>query len=362
MDQLIQQVGRLLARFDWTSVVDILILALLIYGLLSILQGTRAEILFRGVIIVLLVGFVVISIWPEQLPVLRWLIQNSVQVLLVAILVIFAPEMRRALEQIGHTGDFINRPLSHRTQDATLLMIDQVVAAAVYLSNQRWGGLIIIERTTGLQDIANKGVQVNGEVSSALLGNIFVPNTPLHDGAVIIRQNRVVAAACVLPLSENLGQNEHFGTRHKAAVGITEQSDAVAVVVSEETGNISIANNGRIYTKLSRESLREMLVSLLQPSALRSERRNGRRIVNRNLQRPVNGHKQTEEKGKPAALGKELEDLNESSPIIQTARPDGDETRRAIIEGKPAEGKTKSETVSLSTKSEEKVRSERREP
>ncbi|MEI6045888.1 MAG: diadenylate cyclase CdaA, partial [Chloroflexota bacterium] len=268
MEQLIQQVGRLLARFEWSSVVDILILALLIYGLLSILQGTRAEILFRGVLIVLLAGFVIVSMWPSELPVLRWLVNNSLQVLLIAILVIFAPEMRRTLEQIGHTGDFINRPLSHRSPDAILLLVNVVVASATYLSNQRWGGLMILERTTGLQDIVNKGIPINGEVSSALLGNIFVPNTPLHDGAVIIRQNRIVAAACILPLSDNLTPHEHFGTRHKAAVGISEQSDAVAVVVSEETGKISIASGGRIYTALTRETLREMLISLLQPVAL----------------------------------------------------------------------------------------------
>ncbi len=349
MDQLSQQVSRLLTKFDWTSVVDILILALLIYGLLSILQGTRAEILFRGMIIVLLTGFVVVAIWPTQLPVLRWLATNSVQVLLIAILVIFAPEMRRALEQIGHTGDFINRPLTHRAQDSNLQMIDEVVTAAVYLSNQRWGGLMIIERTTGLQDIANKGVQVNGEVSSALLGNIFVPNTPLHDGAVIIRQNRVVAAACVLPLSDNLGNSEHFGTRHRAAVGITEQSDAVAVVVSEETGKISVANNGRIYTHLSNEQLRNMLISLLQPSLLRSERRRPRStsslkspVIHPNGNSNGNGKIATVPKVTPAEKGtsnakKEIPSITLAPRTEEKPRngndQNGDETRRAVIKG-----------------------------
>lgn len=356
MEQLGQQVGRLLARFDWTSVVDILILGLLIYGLLSILQGTRAEILFRGVIILLLAGFVVTAIWPTQLPVLRWLVTNSLQFLLVAILVIFAPEMRRALEQIGHTGDFINRPLAHRSQDATLLMIEEVVAAAVYLSNQRWGALMIIERTTGLQDIANKGVSVNGEVTSALLGNIFVPNTPLHDGAVIIRYNQIIAAACVLPLSDNLSKNEHFGTRHKAAVGMTEQSDAVAVVVSEETGTISVANNGRIYTKLTRDRLRDMLISLLQPNVRRQERRNGRKppTTRKPSGLPVvsNGHVKAEvNEPKTVDLAAEMEELS-----AKTGQ-EGNETRRAIIQGKPNIGAASPDT----TKAKDQVRSERRD-
>ncbi len=350
MEQLTQQVSRLLGRFDWTSVVDILILTLLIYGLLSILQGTRAEMLFRGMIIVLLAGFVLTTIWPEQLPVLRWLVTNSVQVLLVAILVIFAPEMRRALEQIGHTGDFINRPLTHRAQDAILLMIEEVVTSAVYLSNQRWGALIIIERTTGLQDIANKGIAISGDVSSALLSNIFVPNTPLHDGAVIIRNTQIIAAACILPLSDNLSQNEHFGTRHKAAVGISEQSDAVAVVVSEETGAMSVANNGRIYTKLDRETLRNMLVSLLQPGALRQEKRSkgsGKNSKPKQAQNNTARPTQSQEKPlKAKDTEKPLEITEVEEKVAKVAveekllkkEPQGDETRQAIAQSKTISG------------------------
>jgi diadenylate cyclase len=148
-------------------------------------------------------------------------------------------------------------------------MIDEVVSAAFYLSNQRWGGLVVIERETGLQDLANKGVPINGQVSSQLLVNLFVPNTPLHDGAVIIRQDQVVAAKVILPLSENLSKYERYGTRHKAALGISEQSDAVIVVISEETGHISVAFNGKLNTKLDRERLRNVLRSLLEPYSTR---------------------------------------------------------------------------------------------
>ncbi len=325
MDLLVQQVGHLLARFDATSVVDILILTLLIYGLLSILQGTRAEILFRGVIIVLLAGFIIISIWPSQLPVLRWLVTNLLQVLLVAVLVIFAPELRRALEQIGHTGDFINRPLTHRAQATILIMIDEVVAAASFLSNQRWGGLMVIERTTGLQDISDKGVHLDSEVSTELLGNIFVPNTPLHDGAVLIREHRIIAASCILPLSDNLPPGEHFGTRHKAAVGISEQSDAMAVVVSEETGKISVAYNGRLDVDLTREALRNRLILLLQPNILRPERSNNPlRIIRRS---PSHSQKNLAASVVENSNGHGLEE------IFNTRAGTGDETREAIIKG-----------------------------
>lgn len=351
MDQLVQQVGRLLARFDWTSVVDILILGLLIYGLLAILQGTRAEILFRGVIIVLLTGFVVITIWPSQLPVLRWLVTNLLQVLLVAVLVIFAPELRRALEQIGHTGDFINRPLSHRTQDAALIMLEEVVTAAFYLSNQRWGGLIVIERTTGLQDISNKGIQLDSDVTSALLGNIFVPNTPLHDGAVIIRENRISAASCILPLSDNLAQNEHFGTRHKAAVGISEQSDAVAVVVSEETGKISVAHNGRLDIDLTMEALRIRLLLLLQPQALRTDRNKGALRIIRS--RPFRTSGGGEGAGKTERSLGDRKNGKDTGILPSTTLALGDETRKAVI-------KNSSETDSKA-RSEEQVSLDRKE-
>jgi diadenylate cyclase len=268
MDQIIQQVGRILARLDFLAVVDILILVFLIYGLLSILRGTRAEVLLRGLIILFGLAFIVVNIW-SGLNVLRWIVTNSLQFIIFACVVIFAPEMRRALEQIGHTGDFINRPRTHRSNDAMRVMIDEVVSAAFYLSNQRWGGLIVIERETGLQDLANKGVPINGQVTSQLLVNLFVPNTPLHDGAVIIRQDQVLAAKVILPLSENLSKYERYGTRHKAALGMSEQSDALIVVVSEETGHISVAYNGKLNTKLDRERLRNILRSMLEPYSMR---------------------------------------------------------------------------------------------
>jgi diadenylate cyclase len=297
MDQFLQQVGRTMARLDVPAVVDILILVFLIYGLLSILRGTRAEVLLRGLIILFGVAFIVVNIWP--LTVLKWVVTNAIQFVIVASVVVFAPEIRRALEQIGHTGDFINRPRTNRSNDSLRLMIDEVVAASFYLSSQRWGGLIVLERETGLQDLANKGVLINGQVSSQLLVNIFVPNTPLHDGAVIIRHDQVIAAKVILPLSDNLSKYEQYGTRHKAALGMSEQSDAPIVVVSEETGHISIAFNGELRTKLDREQLRKNLQSLLEPYPNRFAALNLRNRNNNN-----GGHKTEDEEPTKEPVGR----------------------------------------------------------
>ncbi len=276
MTQLFDQIGRIFRQIDvLAAFVDILILVLLIYGLLSILRGTRAEVLVRGLIILFGLAFFIVNI--VQLPVLKWVVTNSLQFIIFAIIVVFAPELRRTLEQIGHTGDFINRPLAHRSGDVLHSTIEEVIATAFYLSNQRWGGLIVIERETGLQDLANRGVPINGQVSTQLLSNIFVPNTPLHDGAVIIRGDQIVAAKVILPLSERISSTEQHGTRHKAALGISEQSDAIIVVVSEETGHVSLAHGGKLITKLDRERLRYNLKTLLEPgSGLGLGRRNRR--------------------------------------------------------------------------------------
>jgi len=280
MDALIGLLSSLLSRLDVLAAIDILIVAVLIYGLLTILHGTRASVLLRGAIILFVVLFVIVNIWPLQ--VLRFLIVNSLPAILVAIPVVFAPEIRRALEQIGHTSEWLNRPLGQRSEDGLLIMISEVIKTAFNLSGQRWGGLMVIERSTGLQDVITKGggIPIEGRVTEQLLTNIFVPNTPLHDGAVIIRGDLIVAAAVILPLSDNPNIQQHYGTRHRAALGISEDSDAVAVVVSEETGAISIAVAGRLYPnpKPRREDLTETLTALIvgsrYPNQSRLRRRN----------------------------------------------------------------------------------------
>ena len=244
------------------NLLDILIVALLFWWLLDIIRGTRAVQLLRGVIVLLVAALVIGSVLP--LPTLRWLLRNAVQpALFVAIPVLFQPELRRALEALGRTGDLLSRrPFANHGGDGAAT-VNLLVRAAVQLSQRQTGALIVIERNTGLQEYADRGVIVDARLSVVLLLNIFFPNAPLHDMAVIIRAGRILAANVVLPLSENLLGSTRYGTRHRAALGISEQSDALALVVSEETGGISVANNGRIVRHLNEARLRRLLAELL---------------------------------------------------------------------------------------------------
>ncbi len=244
------------------NLLDILLVALLFWWLLDIIRGTRAVQLMRGVIVLLVVALAIGSILP--LPTLQWLLTNAVQpALLVAITVLFQPELRRALEALGRTGDlFARRPFTNNTGDLATT-INLLVRAATQLSQRQTGALIVIERNTGLQEYADRGVILDARLSAVLLLNIFFPNAPLHDMAVIIRAGRILAANVVLPLSENVLGSTRYGTRHRAALGISEQSDALALVVSEETGSISVANNGRIVRHLTEARLRKLLAELL---------------------------------------------------------------------------------------------------
>jgi diadenylate cyclase len=245
-------------RLDWVSVIDILLVSIIFYAFLTIIQGTQAVQLLRGLMIIVIITVVVTSVF--QLTAFNWLIRNSLPALLVAIPVVFQPELRRLLERLGRsTGGF----LYVRPQETALRrVIDTVARACSRLALSRHGALIVLERETGLQDIIETGVRLNAEVSEALLVTLFYPNTALHDGAVIIGQDRVVAAGCVLPLSTTDGGERQLGTRHRAALGVTEASDAITVVVSEETGIISIAHNGRIIRRLDEKRLVKVLSAL----------------------------------------------------------------------------------------------------
>jgi diadenylate cyclase len=249
-------------RFDFTSLVDIFIVALVFYWIMTIVQGTRATQLIWGIVILLIISAVLST--RREFTALNFLIERSIPVLLLSIPIIFAPELRRALEQVGHTGALLNRPFAGAfSQTQQTSMIDEVCRAAGQLARQRYGALIVIERDTGLGEFIDRAVPLDAVATRQLLITIFYPNTPLHDGAVIIRNDRVAAAAAVLPLTEQeLGGN--LGTRHRAAVGITEVSDAVAVVVSEETGQISVATDGRLRRNLTQERLRLLLLALFR--------------------------------------------------------------------------------------------------
>ncbi|HYU21041.1 MAG TPA: diadenylate cyclase CdaA [Chloroflexota bacterium] len=260
MEGLLHAISTALAQLDWRSLVDILIVAVIVYWLLTLIQGTTAVMLVRGIVGLLLVGTVLGNLF--NLTVLSWVLRNSLPALIVAVPILFQPELRRALEQVGRAGGFLpHAPVLTNSGR----VVDVVALAARRLAERRWGALLVLERETALGEYAQTGVEIDGSLSVELLLNIFYPNSPLHDGAVIVRGDRLVAAGCVLPLAAVRANSMHYGTRHRAALGITEQTDAITVVVSEETGRISLANNGRLVANLDEGKLRKVLGILYRP-------------------------------------------------------------------------------------------------
>ena len=245
-----------LSRLDFMAVVDILLVATIFYGLLRLLRGTTAMALLRGILILGVLAFIVSNFL--RLTMFSWLLRNSVTVLLVAIPILFQPELRRALERIGRAS-VVGPAAGAGSQQLIDILCDTVER----LATSQTGALIVLERETGLRQYTETGVPLDSAVSVELLVSIFFPNSPLHDGAVIIRENRIVAAGCVLPLTDNNVTGIFaLGTRHRAAIGITEGTDAIAIVVSEETGTISIASNGRIVRNLDEARVRRILAGL----------------------------------------------------------------------------------------------------
>jgi diadenylate cyclase len=258
MEIILEQVNYFLSQLTWTSLVDILLVTGVIYAILVLIRGTRAVQLLRGLILLALI-FLVLSRFVE-LPAFSWLISNTLPVLLLAFPVIFQPELRRALEQLGRAG----RYLRVLRRDRASALIAAVANACLRLSQRRHGALIVIEQDTGLQEYIDTGILLNAQPSPELLLTIFNKTTELHDGAVIVRGEKLAAAACVMPLSTRSLSDRSMGLRHRAALGISEVSDAVAVVVSEETGQISIAHNGRIIRRQDPARLEEILYAFLQ--------------------------------------------------------------------------------------------------
>jgi diadenylate cyclase len=247
-----------LSHVRWFDVVDIALVATTFYFVFSLAQGTQAVTLLRGFVLVILGAFVVSRVLPFKG--FGWLIQNALPALLVAIPVIFQPELRRALERLGRTGNLFGR----RSQEATFeQVVNEVVLAVRRLAGQRHGALIVLERETGLQEFIERGVAVNADVKAELLQTIFQPNTALHDKAVVIKDGRLAAAGCTLPVTQD-PQFGRLGMRHRAAIGLTEESDALVVVVSEETGLISLAHNGRLARRLEEPRLRDILLAFFE--------------------------------------------------------------------------------------------------
>lgn len=236
------------------SIVDILLVSWVIYKLLNLIKGTKAVQLLKGIVVILLIR--VVSEF-FGLNTLSWLTQQAIDWGFLAVIIIFQPELRRALEQLGR-GRFFSRSNGPDDEEQEK-MVDAITKATDYMAKRRIGALISIERETGMSDYIETGIPLDAKISSELLINIFIPNTPLHDGAVIIQKNNIAAAACYLPLSESPFISKELGTRHRAALGISEVTDSITVVVSEETGNISLTKNGELHRNLTLDGFKELL-------------------------------------------------------------------------------------------------------
>ncbi|PXW86836.1 diadenylate cyclase [Streptohalobacillus salinus] len=242
-------------------VVDIALVWYVFYKLIMLLRGTKAIQLLKGIFVVFIIYLIsyFLNLQTVQIMIEKVIIWGP-----LAIIILFQPELRRALEQIGR-GSFFSR--NRRSEEEIFNhSLEAIVKSCNYMAKRRIGALITIERETNMGDFIETGIQIHGQLTHQLLTNIFVPNTPLHDGAVIMRENQIVAAACYLPLSESPFISKELGTRHRAAIGISEVSDAITIIVSEETGHISLTKNGELYRNITEEKLVEILSKELAPS------------------------------------------------------------------------------------------------
>jgi len=247
------------------NLLDILLIAVIFYGVFMLVKGTRAVQLLKGLAIIL--GLSIISDLVG-LTTVNWLLVNLQTVFIVAIPIIFQPELRRALEKLGTTGSLWNIFRKDDEEHPYDDVVDKIITTMVKASKEHVGVLIVIQRDMGLGEYTDTGIQIDGLVTSALLSNIFVVNTPLHDGAVIIDGDRVVAASCYLPLSDSNKISKDLGTRHRAAIGITEVTDALSLIVSEETGAMSLADGGVLIRDVNEQKLRELVLRKLSKDSL----------------------------------------------------------------------------------------------
>ncbi|MCC6299521.1 MAG: TIGR00159 family protein [Anaerolineales bacterium] len=267
MANFLDNVFFIFQRLNWLSVLDILLVALIFFALLYTLRDTQAMVLLRGAIFLVIALILLTSLF--ELPAFSWLVQSTLPALLLAIPVIFAPEIRRALERLGRAGTLMTGP-GVAPQPEIAKVIHGVVEAARRLSARQHGALIVLQRSDNLEQYAETGVQLHAQVTPELLLQIFYPDTPLHDGAVIIADGQILAAACVMPLSASgiLTRNpeRQMGLRHRAALGSSEVSDSVSVVVSEQSGSISISHAGRMIRRIDPERLENILLAFYQNS------------------------------------------------------------------------------------------------
>lgn len=248
--------------FDWfyipritvTDVIEIVIIAILIYYIMDWFKKTRAWTLIKGILVLLLFTGIAMLF---QFNTILWIFKNTISVGVIAVIIIFQPEFRRALEQLGRKNFIFSLFSTDDTKSERMLdrkVLNEITKAVFAMAEVKTGALIVIEQDVKLGDYERTGIVIDAEVTSQLLINIFEHNTPLHDGAVLIRDNRIVSATCYLPLSDNLDINKSLGTRHRAGIGVSEVSDSITVIVSEETGGVSLAYNGMLYRGLTRDN------------------------------------------------------------------------------------------------------------
>jgi diadenylate cyclase len=265
---LLNEILFIFQRLNWLSVLDLALVTMILFGILVLLRDTQANVLLRGVIFLILLLALLTSF--VDLPAFSWLIQTTLPALLLAIPVIFAPEIRRGLERLGRAGSISMFRRSETTLEKLSNTMRIISTACARLSARRHGALIVLERTVSLKEYVSTGVFLDAAVTPEIFLQIFYPNTPLHDGAVIVAENRVVAAACVMPLSAsgilNRSPERSMGLRHRAALGTSEANDGIVVVVSEETGSISVAQGGRMIRGIDSDRLENILMAFYRPT------------------------------------------------------------------------------------------------
>ncbi|MBR4428307.1 MAG: diadenylate cyclase CdaA [Clostridia bacterium] len=261
--------ANLFQQPDWRNFLDIFITAVIIYALIRLIIRTRSSAVIKGVAVLLLFAWLTNVL---QLNVVSWMLQQVLNTGVVVLVILFQPELRKALEQLGRSSFISSGSGSHSSSANTSQIVSEIVTAMTDMYKKRIGALIVVERKTGLREFADTGTMINADITAPLIENIFEPNTPLHDGAMIIRDGRILAAACILQLSNDPDISKELGTRHRAAIGITETSDAVALVVSEETGVISAAREGRLNRYIDQKTLTGILTELFEGKLGRSVR------------------------------------------------------------------------------------------
>ncbi|OGQ99523.1 MAG: TIGR00159 family protein [Deltaproteobacteria bacterium RIFOXYD12_FULL_57_12] len=248
--------------FRWQDVVDILLVSFIIYRTILIIRGTRAVQMLIGIAVLIVIYF---GARELELLTLYWLLRTLLSSIFLIIIIVFQHDIRRALTQVGKTPFY-------KAQDDIILTIRTVAAAAQYLSERRIGGLIVLERETGLREYIDSGHKIDAVVTKELLVSLFMPTSPLHDGGVVIHKDRIQTAGCLLPLSKNPYINKRFGTRHRAAIGLSEETDALIVVISEETKEISLVQDGKIETVANEKVLANQLETIFVPRDTQQQR------------------------------------------------------------------------------------------